>query len=130
VVFIASGDSLPFALDRDMYLIGYCPQYLRADILWLLLQKRNLRITVDEVNLPPAPIQFRVMCRAVMAGITAGCDCNRGSSPVLSNVITAARELIIEAQIQGKIYMIVLATQLPSGPPKVADELHAIPKRS
>jgi hypothetical protein len=49
-----------------MYLIGYCPQYLRADILWLLLQKRNLRITVDEVNLPPAPIQFRVMCRAVM----------------------------------------------------------------
>lgn len=45
-------------------------------------------------------------------------------------MITAARELIIEAQILGKIYMIVLPTQLPSGPPKVADELHAIPKRS
>jgi hypothetical protein len=54
------------AMDRDIYLIGYCPRYLRADILWWLRQKRNLRITVDQVNLPPAPIQFRVMCRAVM----------------------------------------------------------------
>jgi hypothetical protein len=45
-------------------------------------------------------------------------------------VITAARELIIEAQILGKIYMIVLPTQLPGGHPEMADELHAIPKRS
>jgi hypothetical protein len=52
--------------DRDMYLVGYCPRYLRADILWLLRQKRNLRITVERVNLPPAPVQFRVLCNAFM----------------------------------------------------------------
>lgn len=52
--------------DRDLYLVGYCPRYLRADIRWLLDRKRDLRIAVERVNLPPAPIQFRVMCSAVM----------------------------------------------------------------
>lgn len=66
------------AVDRDMYLIGYCPRYLRQDILWLLHEKRSLRITVKRVNFPPAPVQFRVMCSAIM-------DWPEGRSPFSSS---------------------------------------------
>jgi len=49
-----------------MYLIGYCPRYLRADILQLLQWGLSPRITVERVNPPPAPVQVRVLCKLVM----------------------------------------------------------------
>jgi hypothetical protein len=52
--------------ERDMYLIGYCPRYLRADLIRLLDSGRSPTITVERVNYPPAPLQFRVLCKAVM----------------------------------------------------------------
>jgi len=52
-------------LERDMYLIGYCPRYLRADFLQLLKWDLSPRITVERVNRPPAPVQFRVLCKSV-----------------------------------------------------------------
>ena len=52
----------------DMHLIGYCPRYLRGDLTRLLeLEPKSLRVTVVKVNPSPAPIQFRVLCEAVMA---------------------------------------------------------------
>jgi hypothetical protein len=53
--------------DRDMYLIGYCPRYLRADFIRLLDTGTSPTITVERVNYPPAPLQFRVLCKVVMA---------------------------------------------------------------
>ena len=56
--------------EQDMYLIGYCPRYLKGDFQKLLktLDDDSLEITVVRVNPPPAPIQFRVLCRALMKG--------------------------------------------------------------
>lgn len=54
------------ASERDLYLVGYCPRYLRSDFLWLLGRKRDVQIRVERINLPPAPSQFRILCRAVM----------------------------------------------------------------
>jgi hypothetical protein len=52
--------------ERDIYLIGYCPRYLRADFLRLLKSNAGLTITVEGVNPPPAPTQFRVLCKSVI----------------------------------------------------------------
>jgi hypothetical protein len=49
----------------DLHMIGYCPSYLRHDIL-ALLRGGCLKITVERVNPPPAPLQFRVLCKAVI----------------------------------------------------------------
>ncbi|MGA2596998.1 MAG: HIRAN domain-containing protein [Bryobacteraceae bacterium] len=52
--------------ERDMYLIGYCPRYLGADFLQLLKCDCLAKISVERVNPPPAPVQFRVVCKAVI----------------------------------------------------------------
>jgi hypothetical protein len=49
--------------EGDVFVVGYCPRYLTGDIV-------NLRgscpgyplVTVDRVNLPPAPLQLRLLC--------------------------------------------------------------------
>ncbi len=51
--------------DGDMFLIGYCPRYLQADFLKLVKRDDSLKITVERVNPPPAPIQLRVLCKAL-----------------------------------------------------------------
>lgn len=64
-------DSLALALRTaerfkgDMYLVGYCPRYIRGDIADLLenVSCERVEVTVERVNLPPVPIQFRVLCR-------------------------------------------------------------------
>lgn len=52
----------------DMHLMGYCPRYLLEDALKLLEKNQNLaHITVERVNPPPAPVQFRLLCRMTMS---------------------------------------------------------------
>lgn len=51
---------------RSGYLLGWCPRYLCDDILGILEEHGEpnpVRVVVDGINLPPAPIQFRVRCR-------------------------------------------------------------------
>jgi hypothetical protein len=44
--------------------LGYCPRYLAADIYPLFQQNPELvRVTIDRVNQPPTPIQYRLLCR-------------------------------------------------------------------
>jgi hypothetical protein len=53
----------------DVHIIGYCPRYLRNDILTLMANgvgENSPRVTVVRVNPPPAPIQYRVLCRVEM----------------------------------------------------------------
>ncbi|HEY6802001.1 MAG TPA: hypothetical protein VI306_00350 [Pyrinomonadaceae bacterium] len=51
----------------DMHLIGYCPRYLLPDIHKLLNTHKELPVvTVEKINKPPAPIQFRLLCRMTM----------------------------------------------------------------
>lgn len=52
--------------DRDLYIVGYCPRYLRSEILRLIDAGSLPRITVERVNRAPAPFQFRLFCKAVM----------------------------------------------------------------
>jgi hypothetical protein len=48
----------------DMHLMGYCPRYLLSDIHKLMKANRELpSVTIEKVNKPPAPIQFRLLCR-------------------------------------------------------------------
>ncbi|MEO8658974.1 MAG: DNA-binding protein [Bryobacteraceae bacterium] len=53
--------------ERDIYIVGYCPRYLRDDFVHLLNWNCSPQITVARVNPPPAPIQVRVLCRSVMS---------------------------------------------------------------
>jgi len=50
--------------ERDVHLVGYCPRYLRGDFGRLIdSHEGDIKVTVERVNLPPAPIQFRLLCR-------------------------------------------------------------------
>ncbi|MCC6586962.1 MAG: DNA-binding protein [Bryobacterales bacterium] len=51
----------------DLHVIGYCPRYLRQEILSTLTAgDQSAEVTVQRVNPPPAPEQFRVLCRLAM----------------------------------------------------------------
>jgi hypothetical protein len=73
--FQNSNDELALALRTaeqypgDVHIVGYCPRYLRSDILTLMapgIGENSPRVTVVRVNPPPAPIQYRVLCRVEM----------------------------------------------------------------
>jgi hypothetical protein len=49
--------------DPDPFLVGYCPRYLLSDTLELLRNDPDrVQIAVERVNLPPAPLQLRLLC--------------------------------------------------------------------
>lgn len=50
--------------DKDLYIVGYCPRYLRSEILRLIDAGSLPKITVERVNRAPAPVQFRLLCKA------------------------------------------------------------------
>ena len=48
---------------EDKYIVGYCPRYLVDDFFDLLCHAPDkLEILVERVNLPPTPLQFRLLC--------------------------------------------------------------------
>ncbi|MFN7922824.1 MAG: HIRAN domain-containing protein [Bryobacteraceae bacterium] len=50
--------------EETTFMIGYCPRLLRDDVLTLIDKgSTGPIITVARVNLPPAPSQFRVLCK-------------------------------------------------------------------
>ena len=52
---------------QDMFLVGYCPRFLSGDILKLMDKPGNSpMIVVERVNPPPAPFQFRILCKLRM----------------------------------------------------------------
>ena len=51
----------------DIHPVGFCPRYLLSDILSLLADDpRSAQVEVERINLPPAPLQFRVLCSLTM----------------------------------------------------------------
>jgi hypothetical protein len=50
--------------ERDLHLVGYCPGYLRPEILRLIQLGNVPQISVERVNRAPAPLQFRLLCKA------------------------------------------------------------------
>lgn len=48
--------------ERDVYFMGYFPRYLAGDISPVLDEARFAPVKVLRVNMPPAPIQYRIMC--------------------------------------------------------------------
>lgn len=54
---------------EDHYIVGYCPRYLRSEVFELLKKDpSSVNLCVERVNLPPTPLQFRLLC-----SITAQC---------------------------------------------------------
>ena len=48
----------------DMHTLGYLPRYIAHDVAPLLLDRPNdFVVEVERVNGPPAPVNFRLMCR-------------------------------------------------------------------
>ena len=48
---------------KDFHIVGYCPRYLVNDVSDLLYRSpEKLEILVERVNLPPTPLQFRLLC--------------------------------------------------------------------
>ncbi len=53
--------------DGDVYPLGYTPRYLFADCFDRMMKDTDWpKIIVEKVNPAPAPIQFRLLCRAEM----------------------------------------------------------------
>jgi hypothetical protein len=52
--------------EHDLYIVGYVPRYLRGDILKLMNLGSSPEVVVQRVNPSPAPVQYRVLCKAVM----------------------------------------------------------------
>ena len=48
--------------DQDIYYLGYFPRYLAREIAPVLEQTTYAPVQVLQVNSPPAPIQYRVLC--------------------------------------------------------------------
>lgn len=48
---------------EDKCVVGYCPRYLVDDIFELLCRApQKLNVLVERVNLPPTPLQLRLLC--------------------------------------------------------------------
>jgi len=57
--------SIPSDLNpyEDHYIVGYCPRYLKSEIFELLLRNPSfVEVRVEQVNQPPTPLQFRLLC--------------------------------------------------------------------
>ena len=48
---------------KDLIKVGYCPRYFNRD-LCQIMEKTTIRLTVERLN-DDAPIQFRLLCKAV-----------------------------------------------------------------
>ena len=49
--------------DPEPFLVGYCPRYLLDDTFDVLQNDPgSVRVAVERVNLPPAPLQLRLLC--------------------------------------------------------------------
>lgn len=57
---------------RDMHLLGYLPRYLAGDLSTTLggdyrkVSAHQMEVAVERVNPPPAPVNFRLLCRVTM----------------------------------------------------------------
>ncbi|XXT21843.1 HIRAN domain-containing protein [Sorangium sp. So ce429] len=74
---LASGERLFWMLDpqnesnlsavalrsADKCLLGYIPDYLVTDIAKLIERRVSMHVFAERVNLPPAPLHHRVLCR-------------------------------------------------------------------
>ncbi len=48
---------------EDLHFVGYCPRYLAQDFFELVCRfPQQVSVTVERVNLPPTPLQFRLLC--------------------------------------------------------------------
>lgn len=48
---------------EDLHFVGYCPRYLTQDFFKLVCQfPQQVKVTVERVNRPPTPLQFRLLC--------------------------------------------------------------------
>ena len=52
----------------DLHLMGYLPRYLSREVVELLRNGSSPQVRVERVNLSPAPIQFRILCRLNVQG--------------------------------------------------------------
>ncbi|MGG6294968.1 HIRAN domain-containing protein [Leptolyngbya sp. AN02str] len=53
---------------EDLHFVGYCPRYLTQDFFELICQfPQQVNVTVERVNPPPTPIQFRLLCSLTAA---------------------------------------------------------------
>lgn len=52
---------------EDYSLLGYCPRYLLDDLLPILQQfPHSVEVTVEKINLHPAPLKMRLLCHMII----------------------------------------------------------------
>jgi hypothetical protein len=60
-------------LTEDQHHLGYCPRYISHDIFPIFQQNpAGIEVTIDLVNFPPIPIQYRILCQ-LRAKYLPGC---------------------------------------------------------
>jgi hypothetical protein len=82
------------AYERDVHLVGYCPRDLRNDFGCLIdSDEGEIKVTVERVKPPPAPIQFRLLCRLKGRWPT---DFEPFSSPIYVPIVKSSSPAITE----------------------------------
>ena len=60
-IMLRTDDTLPG--DKYSYFVGYCPRYLCDDFIQIVSKcVEPPLVTVERLNLPPAPLQLRLLC--------------------------------------------------------------------
>jgi hypothetical protein len=50
-------------LDGSRHSVGYMPRYLVEDVRTFMQSARELKVTVERMNPPPAPVHHRLLCK-------------------------------------------------------------------
>jgi hypothetical protein len=54
---------------EDYCCVGFLPRYLLSDIWELIRLEKDIEVTIEKLNLSPAPIQQRILCRMETAKV-------------------------------------------------------------
>lgn len=77
---------------EDLHFVGYCPRYLTQDFFELICRlPEQVKVTVERVNAPPTPLQFRLLCNLTA---TWGEDFQPFSSPIYQPLLKEEFEAI------------------------------------
>ena len=92
-------DTNAIVLRADDYSpVGFMPRYLLADVWTLLRAKSNLQVAVERVNLPPAAIQQRILCRMQASPVEGFSPCSGDEYEPVSSVHELAKGIEIGSE--------------------------------
>ncbi len=74
---------------EDHHIVGYCPRFLRAETFVLLKQNSSIEVRVEQVNQPPTPLQFRLLCCITICTEDSRPFCSSQYQPLIDDTVSS-----------------------------------------